>query len=160
MKKNIFLLIIPFFFIGCGQFYRLMPQYNLPEQSLKTPHQQGNTRVFFYNTSNLLLFGSDFTDKIDILLDNKNVGSIRRNEYILIDVKPKEYELNLSHHDLLMKFSNTYNLKVSGKNMFIKIYNGLMSTKYKLEEQFPNNFEKRFKPIYKKILEKNNRIMD
>jgi len=148
MKKITLLLIISFFCTGCGQFYRLTPQYKLPKQSLETPHQQEKTRVFFYNTSNLLLFGLDFTDKIDILLDNKNVGSIRRGEYIFIDIEPKEYELNLSHYDLFMKFSNTYDLIVNGTDIFVKVFNGMISTKYKLDEQLPIKFEKRFKSFY------------
>jgi len=148
MKKLSLLLIVSFFFIGCGQFFRLTPQYDLPIQSLKAERQQGKTRVLFYNTTNLVLFGLDFTDKIDILLNNKNVGSARAREYILVDLEPKEYELNLTHYDALIKFSNTYKLMVSDVDMFVNVYNGLVSTKYKLDKQLPDKFDKRFEPAY------------
>ncbi len=80
MKNVIKILLITILLIsivGCAQFRRLDPQYPLPNQSMSYQPQEGKTKVIFFNGSNFFLHRLDMTDKIDIVINNKNVGSIR-----------------------------------------------------------------------------------
>ncbi|MBU1121976.1 MAG: hypothetical protein ABIH71_06065 [Candidatus Omnitrophota bacterium] len=147
MKNFLLLVTVVFLLTGCVRLHRLVSQYELPVQSLQTQRQEGKTRVFFYNAT--APSGFDFKDKIDIVLDGKNVGSIIPREYIVVNLKPAEYELNLTHYDVF-KFSNTYKLKISGEDMFVKVYNGIFKTKYKLDDQFSVKFDSWYKPAYQK----------
>lgn len=139
----VFLMILS----GCAQFHRLEPQYVLPPQSINYETQAGKTKIVFFNNSNVLLYGIDMTDKIDITIDDKNVGSVRLAEYLVIDLFSGEYKMNLTHYDTT-KFSNNYTLKVIGREMYIEIYNGPLSTNYKIVDKLPDNFQERYKNSY------------
>ncbi len=150
MKNVIKILLITILLIsivGCAQFRRLDPQYPLPNQSTSYQPQEGKTKVIFFNGSNFFLHGLDMTDKIDIVINNKNVGSIRLGEYVVIDLIPGKYQMKLTHYDI-GTFSDEYTLEVIEGEMYIKVYNGLISTKFKIVEKLPERFQERYRNYY------------
>jgi hypothetical protein len=38
-----------------------------------------------------------------------------------------------------------YNIKVADKKMFIEVYNRITSTKFKIVEELPDNFQERYR---------------
>jgi len=148
IKYKFALLLLITVIPGCygihHKFERIEPQYTLiPRTMHGLPAEEGNSRVVIFNNSNVLLYGPDLTDKIDILIDNKPLGSIRMHEYIMFDLMLGTHNLDLTHYDLF-KFSNSYNLEINDNKMYIEVYNGLISTKFKLVHELPERFHEKY----------------
>ena len=135
------LLAIISLLYGCAT---VVNEYNLPDQNLDTSPDVGKTRVVFYNALNPLFLDGSW--RIGIKIDDVGVENLHINKYVQLFLSPGQYKLSLSHVDVV-KFSNDYQLQVGRETMFIKVYNGIVSTKYQIQDAEPENFKSKYKPV-------------
>jgi hypothetical protein len=60
-------------------------------------------------------------------------------------VEPGTYELKLEHFDLFM-WKGTHSLTVDSPEVYVEVYNSLISTKFRRVDALPEGFLARFKP--------------
>ena len=148
LKRAIVLVIVvsaAFLTSGCSTIETLTPEFSLPSQSLDTTVAQGQRRVVFFNTSNSLLFGADGSGKINIKLNNKALASLKIHEYVQIFLEPGSYDLYLAHLDIAT-FKSNYKINIAEDDVFIKVYSQPTSTNYKMVEELPADFSKKYTP--------------
>jgi hypothetical protein len=119
---------------------------NLPSQQLNAPIPENKTRVVFFNESNKVLY-ADGSWRIGIKIDGEGVANLHFNQYVQIDLTPGKHSLELSHVDVFT-FRDKYDFNVTDKTMYVKVYNGLVSTKFQILPSKPNNFEINFRPTF------------
>ena len=120
---------------------------NLPLQQLDEPINENKTRVVFFNTSNKILY-ADGSWRIGIKIDGNGIANLHFDQYVQIDLAPGKHSLELSHVDVFT-FRDKYDFMVKDKTMYVEVYNGIVSTKYKILPSKPDNFEMKFRPINK-----------
>lgn len=120
-------------------------EYALPvqEADAQTSRVAGKTPVFFFNETNPVLF-ADGSWRIGIEIDGTGVANLDLKEYVRVDLAPKTYQLKLSHVDV-MTFRNSYQLPVGSKPIYVKVFNGITSTKYEVMPGEPSGFSTKYK---------------
>jgi len=118
--------------------------YQLPDQSLDKSDKAGKTRVIFYNALNPLFLDGSW--RIGIKIDDVGVQNLHINRYVQVFLDPGEYKLSLSHVDVFT-FNDDYTLNVSGDTLFVRVYNGLISTKYEVQSSEPEDFRSKYRPV-------------
>jgi len=119
------------------------PHFPLPAQDVSTSIPDGFVRLVFFNTSNHALYWE--SGHIRIQLDGNQIPTIWLDEYVQVYVEPGEYQLLLEHLDVFM-FKDRYTLVLEDPEVFLEVYNGVTSTKYRRVEELPPDFHSRFKP--------------
>ena len=119
------------------------PRFPLLAQDVSTSIPDGFVRLVFFNTSNHALYWE--SGHIRIQLDGNQIPTIWLDEYIQIYAEPGEYQLLLEHLDVFM-FTDRYTLVLEGPEVFLEVYNGVTSTKYKRVDELPPDFHSRFRP--------------
>lgn len=119
------------------------PRFPLSAQDVSAPIPRGLVRVVFYNASNRVLYVD--SGPIRIQLDGEQVPSIWLDRYIQVYAQPGEHELLLEHYDLFT-WKRRYTIDLKGPEVFLKVYNTPISTKYKQVYELPSNFHARYKP--------------
>lgn len=118
--------------------------YALPDQSIDKPAEAGKTRVIFYNGLNPLFLDGSW--RIGIKIDDVGVHNLHINKYVQLFLEPGEYKLGLSHVDVFT-FQDEYPFKVTGDSMYVKVYNGLVSTKFEIQKAEPEGFRSKYRPV-------------
>ena len=126
---------------GCAT---VLPETPLPSQYFSAPIEKNKTRVVFHNTSNKILY-MDASSLIGVKVDGKGVANIGFDQYVQIDLIPGKHLLELSHFDAVT-FRDSYDFIVKNQTMYVEVFNGIVSTKYKSLIEKPASFEKDFKP--------------
>jgi len=129
-------------FSGCAT---VTPETNLPSQKLSASIEKNKTRVIFHNTSNKLLY-FDASALIGIKVDGKGIANIHFDQYVQIDLTPGQHSLDLSHFDAVT-FRDSYEFTAENEIMYVEVFNGLISTKFKVLPSKPVNFETDFEPV-------------
>lgn len=119
-------------------------EYDLPNQSIDALPGEGETRVIFYNGLNPLFIDGSW--RIGIKIDGAGVENLHINKYVQVFLKPGAYTLGLSHVDVFT-FKDEYPFNVSGETMFVKVYNGVVSTKFEVQSSEPKNFRSKYSPV-------------
>ncbi len=135
MKKLTLLAIAILFLAGCST---VTPSVTLPSQDLSALPSEGATKIVFFNTSNPVLYG-DGSWKIGIKIDGKGIENLHLKRYAQIFLTPGNYKLELSHKDLFT-FRDEYDITIGKQPAYFEVYNGLVSTKYKIHSELPDNF--------------------
>lgn len=127
-------------------------EYPLPVQDCdpKAALPTGTTAVFFYNDTNPALF-ADGSWRIGVELDGVGVTNLDLKEYVRVNLVPKTYRLGLSHRDVFL-FQNTYDLRVGGRPLHVRVYNCITSTKYEVMTSEPVNFRHTHRPVRSKSI--------
>ncbi len=142
MKYLPFALLSLFLLCSCAT---VSYDTDLPPQQISSPAATGKTKVVFFNDSNKVLY-ADGSWRIGIKIDGKGVANIHFNQYVQLDLLPGLHSLELSHVDLFT-FRDEYKLEVTDGPMYIKVYNGLISTKFQILQYKPSGFENIFRPV-------------
>ena len=140
MKKAI-LLLFPVMLSACAT---VKPEYKLPSQKLSAIAPSGTTKVVLFNTTNPVLF-ADGSWRIGIKMDGVGVENLHLNKYVQLNLEPGMHKLELSHIDVFT-FRNSYQISIPNEAVYIKVYNGITSTKHKIMDSKPNDFNKKYKP--------------
>ena len=141
MKNGVLIVLVMFLLCSCAT---VNYDYALPSQNLNAPEVEGKTRVIFYNTTNPVLF-ADGSWRIGIKIDGQGVENLHLHKYVQLYLTPGIHALELSHRDVIT-FRSKYDLDVGETAMFIKVFNGLVSTKYEVMNQEPESFSNKYKP--------------
>lgn len=140
-KKFIYkllILITIFIVTGCAS---QMPASNFNNEL----NEQNSHKLILVNTTNLLLFPA--VNSINVAVDGKMVGNIDRNEFIEIYLTKGKHELMLEHWDFKF-WPTTHSLMVGNNPTTIKIYSGMVSTKYSYLELTEGEISKRYTRAY------------
>lgn len=112
----------------------------------------GNGKVLIYNGADIL-HKIDNTARLNIWLNNKSLGQVKSNEYVIINLKSGGYKFKVLHIDVF-NFRSEHELVVDEKTKVIKIKPSFTSNKLVITNEFPDNFEK-FKYAEKSKTDKN-----
>jgi hypothetical protein len=129
-------------FTGCP-LPTVVTEYNLPIQNLSMKPDKGLSRVVFFNTSNALMYGVDQTGRITIKINDKGLATLDIDSYVQIFLEKGEYDIYLAHRDFIL-FENKYKLIIDKDELFVEVFAEPVSNNYKLVEQLPADFSRRF----------------
>jgi len=145
--KFLFIRLILFSILLCSCALKpIAPEYNfikinVDEVDIK---KLGNGNVLVYNGADAL-HKMDNTGRLNIWIQNKALGQIKPNEYVIINLKKGEYLFNVVHIDMV-KMKSNHKILVDEKTKIIKIKPTLTSNKLSVSNILPNNFDK-FSPV-------------
>ena len=134
-------IIFSFLLVGCAT---VNYDYLLPDQNINSPAEPGKTRVIFYNGLNPLFLDGSW--RIGIKIDDVGVQNLHINKYVQVFLDPGEYKLGLSHVDVFT-FRDEYDFQVIGEVMYVRVYNGLVSTKFEVQKNQPEGFASKYRPV-------------
>lgn len=142
-KQNYWLVffLTVLFLNGCAT---VQNEINLPNQALDIKPDSGKTKVIFYNDLNSLFLDGSW--RIGIKIDGKGLENLHINQYVQVFLEPGEYILGLSHVDVFI-FKDEYPFTVNQDPMFVKVYNGLVSTKFEIQSAQPEGFSQKYRPV-------------
>jgi len=142
-RKSVFYLSVLSLVLVLSGCATVVNEYDLPDQGLDKPVDSGKTRVIFYNSLNPLFLDGSW--RIGLELDDVGVENLHLYKYVQVFLQPGQYKLGLSHVDVFT-FKDEYPFEVGSETMFVKVYNGLVSTKYKIQQGEPENFRTTYQP--------------
>ncbi|MDW5289927.1 hypothetical protein [Formosa sp. PL04] len=102
--------------------------------------QLGNGQILIYNSADIL-HKLDNTARLNVWIDNKQLGQIRPSEYVIINFKPGQYEFKLLHIDFV-KMSSNHTVIVDKDTKIIKIKPTVTSNRLDVTNEIPENFNK------------------
>lgn len=98
-------------------------------------------RVIFFNDSHDLLYA--LSGKMRIGLNNKEIGTINRNEYLEVNLRRGSNELFLEHWDVLV-FKSKHDVVFENDTNYVSVKTKPTSNDYRIMESKPDNFEKKY----------------
>ena len=121
-------------------------QIQLPQQDFSAPAPAEHSKVVLYNTTNKIVWPA--SHRIIASFNSELTPEVPSGSYVILYLPPAIYEFTLSHWDLF-NFSDTYELEVTLDDTYIRIFNGIVSTKYEIVDDLPDDFETNFTPLHK-----------
>lgn len=143
LSQFVVVLVCVFLISGCG-IHTVLPEYSMPDQDINAKVSDGLTRVVFFNTSNFLATGLDGSGKINIMINDKNVASLKNGRYVQLFLPSNSYDVRLSHWDLLT-FNTDHKINIGKEDVYIKVYSKATSTDYMIVNSLPEDFELKYK---------------
>jgi len=119
------------------------PRYPIPSQNLAEAIPEGSSKVTFFNTSNHFLYWE--SGMIRIKIDGDQLPTLNLDRYIQTFVEPGTYEIRLEHFDLFM-WKGTHELMVDAPEVYVEVFNSLISTEMRRVDSLPDDFGERFTP--------------
>ena len=138
---SLIFLLITIFMTGCAT---VQNEIDLPNQMLDIKPDPGKTKVIFYNGLNPLFLDGSW--RIGIKIDGKGLENLHINQYVQVFLELGQYTLGLSHVDVFT-FKDEYPFTVTQDPMFVKVYNGIVSTKFEIQATEPEDFSKKYRPV-------------
>lgn len=100
----------------------------------------GNGSILVYNGANIL-HKMDNTGRLNIWLDNKPLGQIRPNEYVIIDLKTGRRHFKVLHLDVV-NIRSEHEVEIDEGTKVINIWPTPTSNKLEITNELPKNFKK------------------
>jgi hypothetical protein len=100
----------------------------------------GNGNILIYNGANVL-HKIDNTARLNVWIDDKPLGQIKQNEYVIINMKNGNYKFKVLHKDLV-NMRSEHDVEINEKTKVIKIKPNITSNKLEVTNELPENFEK------------------
>ena len=140
------LLVLPFLLAGC-----LTPVANeipLVHGDLSAKASNPNdTKLVIFNDSNFLMYGLDQTGRINVSLNGKGLTQINIGRYAQVIVPKGTCQVYLVHWDT-DKFASQHEFDLTNDESFLEIHAKITSNEANLLSELPEDFEKKFKPIW------------
>ncbi len=149
MKKTIpfiFFILLSLIFNSCA-LKPITPEYTFLKYSsaeLVKPSELGNGKILIYNGADAL-HKIDNTGRLNVWINQKALGQLKPNQFVVIELKKATYNFNLMHIDLVKMRSN-HSINIDNETKVIRIEPTLTSNKLEITNILPNNFD-RFKSI-------------
>lgn len=134
-------------------------EYSLPTQSLSATSYKSETRVVFYNGNGFNPLFLDGSWRVGIKIDGKGVDNLHIGKYVQVFLVPGTYNIELSHFDIFT-FSDEYTLQVGAEDMYVRVYNALMSTEYEVQYSEPEEFRGKYEASSKSMQPTSNTTAD
>ncbi|SEE28855.1 hypothetical protein SAMN04487765_2018 [Tenacibaculum sp. MAR_2010_89] len=117
-------------------------QYNFVKTTIKNIrlNDLGNGNILIYNGSNIL-HKIDNTARLNIWLDNKPLGQIRPNEYVIINLKKGKHHFKVLHIDVV-NMRSKHEIEIDNDTKVIKIKPTITSNKLEVTNKLPKKFSK------------------
>jgi hypothetical protein len=103
-------------------------------------------KILIYNGANALNKIDD-TSNLNIWINNRALGQLKANEYLMIYLMPGKYEFRMQHKDIA-KFENTQTIEIDFNTKIICVKPTITSNKVIVENEIPTNFNE-----YKNVLD-------
>ena len=100
----------------------------------------GNGNILIYNGANILHTG-DNTARLNIKIDNKNLGQLRAKDYAIINLKNGKHVFNIRHIDVV-NMRSEHEINVSDDVKVIRVKPTVTSNKLEITNQLPDNWDK------------------
>lgn len=100
----------------------------------------GNGKILIYNGADIL-HKIDNTSRINIWINDKPLGQLRANEYVVIDLKKDTYKFKVQHLDVV-NMRSLDEVEIDEKTKVIKIKPNVTSNKLIITNELPKNFDK------------------
>ncbi|HBU79324.1 MAG TPA: hypothetical protein DEF18_14590 [Muricauda sp.] len=100
----------------------------------------GNGRVLIYNDANILHTG-DNTARLNIVLDDKNLGQLKAKDFVIIQLENGNHVFNIRHLDVV-NMRSTHKVVITDTVQIIRVKPTITSNKLEITNEFPNNWDK------------------
>lgn len=134
-------LVLILILTSCG-LRPISSEYNFIKTDIGNPtlDNLGNGKVLIYNGASFP-FKIDNTSRLNIWIEGKPLGQLRRREYVVINVKEGEYNFKLHHLDLV-NMRSEHEVVISDTTKVIKLQPTLTSNKLTTTNLLPKKMEK------------------
>ncbi|WP_430400843.1 hypothetical protein [Flavobacterium sp.] len=126
-------------FLSCG-LKPLKSEYIL-QRSISDPVLIGE-----FDSGKILIYnGAEFNHKIDnsstlnVWINNRALGQIKANEYVIIYLLPGKHEFKLIHNDI-KKFESIHIVEVDNTTKIISVKPTIISNIVEIKDEIPDNF--------------------
>ncbi|MDT0644256.1 hypothetical protein RM553_15570 [Zunongwangia sp. F363] len=99
----------------------------------------GNGKILVYNDANIFHTG-DNTARLNIQLDNKNLGQLRAKDFVVIDLENGKHVFNIRHIDVV-NMRSEHEINVSDSVKVIRVKPTITSNKLEITNQLPNDWK-------------------
>jgi hypothetical protein len=139
--KQILLFFALFLACSCG-LKSIPSEYTFIKDSFEKVelNKLGNGKVLIYNGADIL-HKVDNTSRLNIWIDDKPLGQLRANSYIIIDLKKGKYKFKVLHLDMV-NMRSVDEIEIDDKTKVIKIKPIITSNKLTITNKLPTNFDK------------------
>ncbi|MFH6992691.1 hypothetical protein [Flavobacterium sp. FlaQc-48] len=100
----------------------------------------GNGKILIYNGAGIS-HKIDNTARLNIWIDDKKLGQLRANEYVIIDQKKGTYKFKVQHLDVV-NMRSMHEVEIDEKTKVIQIKPNVTSNKLLITNDLPKNFDK------------------
>lgn len=109
---------------------------HLAEDLASKSSSPDEVRLVVYNGSNKLLFGMDYTGRVNIWLDGKALGGPDIGEYLQVQVPRGKHQFKLVHLDLV-EIKSVHEVDLQDDPTFMEVYATPVSNAFKLHPELP-----------------------
>jgi hypothetical protein len=95
-------------------------------------------KILIFNEVSLL-HKIDNSTSLNIWINNRALGQIKANEYVIIYLLPGKYEFKLIHNDI-KKFESKHIVEVVNNTKIISVKPTVISNKVVIKNEIPDNF--------------------
>tara|TARA_Y100001001_G_scaffold91699_1_gene89585 strand:- start:1520 stop:1975 length:456 start_codon:yes stop_codon:yes gene_type:complete len=100
----------------------------------------GKGKVLIYNDANILHTG-DNTARLNIVLDDKNLGQLKAKDFVIIQLENGNHVFNIRHLDVV-NMRSTHKVVITDTVQIIRVKPTITSNKLEITNEFPNNWDK------------------
>ncbi|MEO8532644.1 MAG: hypothetical protein ABI441_02785 [Flavobacterium sp.] len=100
----------------------------------------GKGQVLIYNGADIL-HKIDNTSRLNIWIDDKPLGQLRANQYVVVNLKKGKYKFKILHWDVV-NMRSTAELEIDETTKVIRIKPTISSNKVIVTNELPKNFTK------------------
>lgn len=140
IKSAVFFLML--FIAGSCALKPISSEYTFEKTDVKSIDSSllGNGKVLVYNGAGFF-HKIDNTARLNIWINEKPLGQLKGNEYIIIDLKNGKYKFDVLHIDLF-NMKSTHEIGIDERTKVITIKPTFMSNKLVITNELPKNFDK------------------
>lgn len=99
----------------------------------------GKGKILVYNGAGIM-HKIDDTARLNIWIDDKPLGQLKANEYVIIDLENKKHSFDILHLDVF-KMKTHYEIDINDQTKVLKIRPTFFSNKLEIENKLPTNFD-------------------
>ena len=133
------LILILSLFTSCSTLKPINSEYNLIRTSTSPEvYRHGNGKILIYNGAGYLNKIDD-TARLNIWINDKALGQLRANEYVVLYLLPDTYKFKIKHKDGL-NFENVHTIKIDNNTSVINVKPSIKSNNIEITNTIPLNF--------------------
>lgn len=128
---------------GCA-IPRLASEFPRTDQRLSAPVPPGYSRVVVFNSSNSVLYGLDHSGRMQVLIDNRALGSLDPGEYAQVFLKPGRHDVALRHRDM-MWFETEHPVLIDRPERFLEVACEPSGQRFEARDELPIEFRRKYR---------------
>jgi hypothetical protein len=142
MKTNIILLLAACLMLTSCALKPIPSEFNYVKETKEdiSIESLGNGKILVYNGSNVF-HKADNTERLNIHINDKALGQLRGNEYVIINLENGEYKFDVLHLDVV-NMRSSHMVEVNNQTKVIKIKPNITSNKLEVTNELPEKWDK------------------